>query len=103
MQNIKEVVKTFQAPFTLWLSWNDSRLMYKDLKDDISKNIISNNEKKTIWKPIVVFENTNNKDETYTNLGELYARTYIQIKNSGSKIVLGSYYNQSAYIFLWKR
>ena len=31
IQDITEVDKTFQVPFTLYLSWNDGRLQYKNL------------------------------------------------------------------------
>ena len=75
IQNINEVEKTFQVPFILSLSWFDSRLRYKNLKEDEVFNLLSKTEKSTIWLPIVIFKNTNEK---YTTIVD--EKTYIQIK-----------------------
>ena len=75
IQDITEVDKTFEAPFTLYLSWIDKRLKYKNLKDNTVLNLLSKEEKSKIWSPKVVFQNTNKKDKT-----EVDRNTYIQIK-----------------------
>ena len=74
IQDIIEVDKTFQVPFTLYLSWNDGRLQYKNLHKDNEFNLLSANEKSNIWKPIVIFKNTNDKHKTKVD-----EETYIQI------------------------
>ena len=78
IQDIEEMSKTFQVPFTLFLSWFDSRLQFKDLKEDEGFNLLSENEKSAIWKPKVLFKNTNEKHKTKVD-----QETYIKIKQYG--------------------
>ena len=67
IQNIKEVEKTFEIPFMLYLSWFDGRLKYKNLNKDKEFNLLSPTEKQKIWKPIIIFKNTNEKLKTLVN------------------------------------
>ena len=78
IQNINEVEKTFQVPFRLYLSWFDDRLQYKDLAKILGMNLLTTNEKISIWSPIILFENTNAK---YTTLVD--EKTDVQIKKTG--------------------
>ena len=78
IQDIEEMSKTFQVPFTLFLSWFDSRIQYKNLKKDEGLNLLSENEKSKIWKPIVLFENTNKKHTSIVDI-----KTYMKIKQYG--------------------
>ena len=78
IQNIIEVEKTFQVPFTLFLSWNDRRLKYANLNESAGLNLLSEDEKSNIWSPIVVFKNTNEKDTTVVD-----KKTDIQIEKYG--------------------
>ena len=68
IQDIIEVDKTYQVPFTLYLSWNDGRLNYVNLKKSAGMNLLSEDEKSYIWKPILTFENTNEKRTTIVDL-----------------------------------
>ena len=78
IQDIIEVDKTFQVPFTLFLSWNDRRLYYINLNKKTGLNLLSEDEKENIWKPIVIFKNTNAKDTTVVD-----TKTDIQIEKHG--------------------
>ena len=42
-------------------NWVDRRLQYKDLQEN-HINFVSEEDKKTIWYPYLVFENIQNKD-----------------------------------------
>ena len=81
IQDIVETDKTFQVPFILFLSWFDSRLQFKNLVDNVGRNLLSEDKKdkkKGIWWPTIVFKNTNEKHKSKVD-----EETYIQIKKSG--------------------
>ena len=94
IQDIQEKDRTFQVPFTLYLSWSDSRLQYKHLSQDTERNLLSGNEKSNIWKPIVVFKNTNKKQKTIVD-----EDTDIQIRKKGSYIYTSEWEAEEAKIF----
>ena len=87
IQNINEVEKTFQVPFTLYLSWFDDRLQYKDLAKILGMNLLTTNEKISIWSPIILFENTNAK---YTTIVD--EKTDVQIKKTGDFVLSQMFY-----------
>ena len=78
IQDIIEEEKTFKVPFTLFLSWNDSRLDYTNLNEETGLNLLSEDEKEKIWKPVVIFTNTNEKHKTKVD-----SETDIQIQKHG--------------------
>ena len=95
IQNINEVDKTFQVPYTLFLSWIDSRLQYKNLNQDEGLNLLSSQEKSTIWSPIVVFKNTNEKHKTIVDQS-----TYVQIKKYGNATLTPKSQEENAKLFM---
>ena len=46
------------------LSWNESRATYHNLKDDESNNVLTEDEKKKLWFPKLVFQNSKDKYDT---------------------------------------
>ena len=62
--DIDEIDSIFHVQFFLHLTWYDSRLKFYNLKTDTGLNTLSPAEKKEIWKPILVFENTELKEST---------------------------------------
>ena len=49
------------------MEWKDHRLEYHNLKHGPAGNFLSDFEKKNIWVPTLVFENTEHKDVTGMN------------------------------------
>ena len=111
IQNIKEVEKTFEIPFMLYLSWFDGRLKYKNLKKDKEFNLLSTNEKEKIWRPIINFKNTNEKlktlvdketninvekkvDDTFTPTKISEAENAKIYKGEDNQILIQRYYRQ---------
>jgi hypothetical protein len=62
--DIDEIDSIFHVQFFLHLTWYDSRLKFYNLKTDTGLNTLSPSEKEEIWKPILVFENTELKEST---------------------------------------
>ena len=57
---IYEVEEKFRVKFGLTMIWKDSRVTFLNLKEDSDLNTVALNEAKSIWLPVVVFENTEN-------------------------------------------
>ena len=62
--DIDEINSIFHVQFFLHLTWFDSRLKFYNLKNDLGLNTLSPSEKREIWKPVLVFENTELKQST---------------------------------------
>ena len=59
---------TFSTSLELKLRWQDTRLTYRNLKDDRSLNVLSQSSVSSIWKPRVFFSNA--RGNVFTNLDE---------------------------------
>ena len=64
IMDIDEVEGHFQVQFYLTMKWFESRLIFNNLKDDISLNNFLPSENQAIWVPQLIFENTNVKPRT---------------------------------------
>ena len=64
--NVAEVDSLLEIQFKLVLLWRDSRLMFRNLKDSLHLNTAgeTNEPRKDIWYPRIVFYNTKNRDES---------------------------------------
>ena len=60
---ISEITGTFKASFKLYLTWFDPRLKFKNIKDKSNLNKLTKPEKERVWKPVVVFDNTESKEK----------------------------------------
>ena len=67
IMDISEVNGHFQVQFYLNMKWFDSRLRFKNLKDEIDLNNFLPSENTEIWVPELVFENTEEKPSTITD------------------------------------
>ncbi len=47
--------------FQVHLSWKDARVNFNHLTEDLQKNILTEEEKSSIWIPVIVFHNTQEK------------------------------------------
>ena len=66
--SIKTQELIFESTLQIKLRWRDSRLNFKNLKEDKTLNLLSRQSAENIWKPIVFFQNAFGK--VYTNFDE---------------------------------
>ena len=62
--DIDEVEHTIDLQFEISLEWKDNRLMFNNLKDKAYLNALTDDEIKRIWLPLLVYDNTNQKETT---------------------------------------
>ena len=64
---LSEIEGLFTVSFKLSMTWYDPRIVYTNLKMDRDLNKLTSVEKETLWKPVIVFDNTKDKDITLTD------------------------------------
>ena len=64
MMGIDEDKNTIDLQFEIVLEWRDFRLSFNNLKNETYLNALTEEDKKNIWLPIVVFDNTDQKETT---------------------------------------
>ena len=64
MMGIDERENTIDLQFDIILEWKDHRITYNNLKTDVSLNALTDTEKETVWLPIVIYANTDQKETT---------------------------------------
>jgi len=62
--NVMEVDSRITFQFDLRIRWNDARLTFQNIKEDIGKNTLTVTDKKTMWIPALYFVNTVHKSQT---------------------------------------
>ena len=61
---INEEENTIDMQFEVILEWIDYRLTYNNLKTDLYLNALSDVEMRSLWLPLVIYENTDQKETT---------------------------------------
>ncbi len=64
--------------FRMQLTWRDARLNFNHLRDDTDRNILTEEEKGSIWTPVVVFHNTEDRFLSLNNI-----KTTMLVKKQG--------------------
>ena len=64
---LSEIDGIFSVEFELFLTWFDQRIVFKNLKPFSELNKLTEIDKKSVWKPIIVFDNTESKNVTVTD------------------------------------
>ena len=59
---INEIGQTFHVSYNLILKWIDPRLKYFDIKKNENINVLTEDEKFSIWTPTIVLSNTRSKE-----------------------------------------
>ena len=62
--DIDEVDHTIDLQFEIILEWRDHRLSFNNLKEEEYLNSLTDHDIQTIWLPLVVYDNTNQKETT---------------------------------------
>ena len=55
---------TIDLQFEIILNWKDYRISYSNLKNESFLNALTKENIESIWLPLVVYENTNQKETT---------------------------------------
>ena len=64
MMGIAESENTIDLQFEIILEWKDQRMTYYNLKAESFLNALTEDEMKTIWLPVVIYANTDQKETT---------------------------------------
>ena len=71
---IDEVNGEFVTKYTVTRSWFDRRLVYQNLKKDLSLNTLAQVTTQTLWRPALVFQNiASKKDVEDTDFHEIWS------------------------------
>ena len=63
---IKEIFHSIRLQFRLTLKWRENnRVLYQNLKRETLLNVLTENDKKRLWLPRIVYENTDQKESIY--------------------------------------
>ena len=65
---IEETDHSIHLQFQISMRWNESRVTYHNLKNQTSLNALTDDDVQKIWLPIIVYDNTDQKE--VTRLGE---------------------------------
>ena len=94
IMDISEVGGYFQVQFDLIMNWFESRLRFKNLKDDMNLNSFLPTENNEVWVPELIFVNTENKPSTITD-----DRTSFKVEKRGDYILSLSSENENIQYF----
>ena len=61
---IEEVDHSIHLQFQINLQWKENRVKYKNLKDKTSLNALTDADIGQLWLPLVIYENTDQKEST---------------------------------------
>ena len=64
MVDIDEVDHTIYFQFEIILEWNDRHLSFNNLKEEEYLNSLTDDEIQSIWLPLLVYDNTDQKETT---------------------------------------
>ena len=78
--DINEVSGSFTVKYTMWITFYDNKMTYRDLNDDCDLNILSISEQDSLWHPRVVFFNLA-RDSDWEDFS--YRRIHTIVRNPG--------------------
>ena len=64
VMNLNENNNKLDFQFEIILEWRDSRITYNNLKNESFLNALTQENIESIWLPLLVYENTNQKETT---------------------------------------
>ena len=85
---------SFELEFVLALKWFDSRLVFNNLREMKSSNVMGPDEKSAIWFPSIVLENTKQKHEFIID-----AKSVISIERNGTGKLADSTVTENKMLF----
>ena len=64
MMGIDERENTIDLQFEITMEWKDHRITYSNLKKDSFLNALTDADKESIWLPVLIYANTDQKETT---------------------------------------
>ena len=61
---IEERDHSIHLQFEIFMQWRENRVKYQNLKDKTSLNALSNSDIEKLWLPLIVYDNTDQKQST---------------------------------------
>ena len=61
---IQETDHSIHLQFQIRLQWRENRVMYQNLKKDTALNALTDEDIKTLWLPLIIYDNTDQKEVT---------------------------------------
>ena len=95
---IEEVDHSIHLQFQISLSWKENRVKYQNLKKQTSLNAVTDDDIKTIWLPLIVFDNTDQKEVTRVGMEWEWA-TDVTVTREGNFTRSGIHVMDEAEIF----
>ena len=93
--DIEEENHAVEFQFGITLEWKENRATYQNLKDKTTLNALAESDVKKIWTPLVIYENTDDKE--VTRLGENWEwSTSVFVKKEGT-LSRSKYYEGSLH------
>ena len=99
----------FSLKFRTWVKWRDIRLNYENLKRETYLNGITGDTATKLWKPVLIFENHNEKDKEMQLLKYDHHRSIMMLKTKGlgeeaplSKIYEATLFNSNETDIIWR-
>ena len=83
VMSIDEDENTIDLQFEIILDWRDYRISYSNLKTEFFLNSLTEAETKSIWLPLVIYENTNQKESTQLSWNKKW-RTSVIVAREGN-------------------
>ena len=83
---IEEVDHSIHLQFQISLSWKENRVKYQNLKNETSLNALTKENIKTIWLPLIVYDNTDQKEVTRLGMDWEWVTIVTVTRNLTSKL-----------------
>ena len=83
VMGIDEDENTIDLQFEIILDWRDYRISYSNLKNETFLNSLTKEEIQSIWLPLVIYDNTNQKESTKLSWNHEW-RTSIIVAREGN-------------------
>ena len=84
INDINEVSQTIGIKFKIILKWYETdRVVFHNLKETFSFNVLSESEISLLWTPYVIFANTDDDEATIVDNRFKYVKTNIAISREG--------------------
>ena len=96
--DIDEVGHSLHLQLQISLKWRENRATYQNLKNETSLNTLNDNNIKKIWLPLIIYQNTDQKESTRLGV-EWEWKTRVMITREGNFIRSGADKVDEAEIF----
>ena len=86
--SMKEVEHSIEFQFQITMEWKENRATYFNLKEDISLNALPKDDIERLWLPLIVYDNTDQKETTRLGMGWEWS-TGVNVKKEGGFVRAG--------------